>query len=51
MPEARQRAEGAYRALVSLPQAEQGRRMAEVRDAMLNCRAFSLDSTLPADTP
>jgi hypothetical protein len=50
-PQDRKRAESAYQALASLPQAEQGRRMAEAREATLNCRSDGLVSILPEDTP
>ncbi len=50
-PEDRKRAESAYQALVSLPQAEQGRRMAAAREATLGCRTDALLPILPQDAP
>jgi hypothetical protein len=49
--EDRKRAESAYQALVSLPQAEQKRRMAQAHDATLDCRTDALVSILPKETP
>ncbi|MET7372528.1 hypothetical protein [Micromonospora arida] len=44
-----ERAQGAYQALVSLPQAEQRDRMAAAREAVLDCRSDGLLAILPAE--
>ncbi len=46
-----ERAQRAYQALVSLPQAEQRRRMAAVREAALDCRTEALLALLTEDRP
>ncbi|WFE50212.1 hypothetical protein [Micromonospora sp. WMMD1155] len=46
-----ERAQRAYQALVSLPQAEQRQRMAAAREAALDCRTDALLALLPEDKP
>ena len=42
---------GAYQALVSLPEAEQRRRMAAAREAALDCQGDGLTAVLPEAQP
>lgn len=50
-PGERERINRAYRTLVGLPAAEQRRRMAAVREAVLACRTDAFAAIVPTDTP